>query len=78
MHGQLQANYENPGRNSGRDLLRGQMEQAASWTGSLAPRGLSGSAHPRDLDGGESRLGVPLRSPWLYLSLILMLGLLLL
>jgi uncharacterized membrane protein len=78
MRRQPQASYQNPGRKSNRELFHGQMEQAAPWTELLASSELSKYDKPRALAGRESQLDISLNSPWLYLSLILLLGLLLL
>jgi hypothetical protein len=75
MQRQAQASHENPGN---LELFHGQMEQAVPWTGLLAPNGLPESGKSRALAGSESKLEISLHSPWLYLSLILLLGLLLL
>jgi hypothetical protein len=76
MQMQAQVGYENPGRKSSQGLFSGQMGQAATWTELLASRESSKSGTPRALAGRESKLDVSLNSPWLYLSLILLLGLL--
>jgi hypothetical protein len=77
MQSQLQASYENPGRMSNQELFPGQMEQTAPWPELLSPGELK-SGKPLGLAGREAKLDIPLNSPWLYLSLILLLGLLLL
>jgi hypothetical protein len=71
MQGQPQANYENSGS-------EGNLEQAVPWPELLYPDELSKSGKPRALTGRESKLDISLKSPWLYLSLILLLWLLLL
>lgn len=76
MHMQAQANYENPGQESSQGLFPGQMEQTAPWTELLAPGEFSKSGQPRAWAGRGSKLDISLNSPWLYLSLILLLGLL--
>ena len=78
MQSQPQASYENPGRKSNQKLFPGQMEQAAPWPELLSPGELSKSGKPQALAGRELKLDFPVNSPWLYLSLILLLGLLLL
>jgi hypothetical protein len=70
--------YEYFDRKSNRELFHGQMEQAAPWSELLVPSELSKSGMPLALAGKESRLDVSLKSPWLYVSLILLLWLLLL
>jgi hypothetical protein len=69
MQRQPQANYESPGR-------KRNLEQAVPWL--LYPGELSKSGKPHALAGKESKLDISLKSPWLYLSLILLLWLLLL
>jgi hypothetical protein len=78
MQRQPQASYENPGLNSNMELFHGQMEQEVLWTEILTPGELSKSGKLRALARRESKLDISLYSPWLYLSLILLLGLLLL
>jgi hypothetical protein len=78
MQMQPQANYESPGRESNQELFPGQMEQAASWQELLSPGELSKYGKPQALAGRESKLDIPLKSPWFYLALILMFWLLLL
>jgi hypothetical protein len=78
MQSQLQASYENSGRESSQELFPGQMEQAAPWPELLSPGELLKPGKPQALAGKESKLDFPLNSPWLYLSLILLLWLLLL
>jgi hypothetical protein len=78
MQSQPQASYENPGRKSNQKLFPGQMEQAAPWPELLSPGGLPKSGKPQAFAGKESKLDIPMNSPWLYVSLILLLGLLLL
>jgi hypothetical protein len=69
MQRQPQANYESPGKES-------NLEQAVPWL--LYPGELSKSGMPHALAERESKLDISLKSPWLYLSLILLLWLLLL
>jgi hypothetical protein len=76
MQSQAQVGYENPGQESSQELFPGQMEQAVVWSEFLAPRELSKSGKPQGWAGRESKLDISLNSPWLYLSLILLLGLL--
>jgi len=78
MQRQPQANSESPGRESNLELFHGQMNQAVPWPELLYPGELSRSGKPRALDGRESKLDISLKSPWLYLSLILLMWLLLL
>jgi hypothetical protein len=78
MQSQLQASYENAGREINQDLFPGQMEQAASWPELLSPGELLNPGRHQALAGRESKLDISLKSPWLYLSLILLLWLLLL
>jgi hypothetical protein len=70
MQRQPQANYDSPGRES-------NLEQAVPWPELSYPGELSKSGEPRALAGRESKLDISLKSPWLYLSLILLLWLLL-
>jgi hypothetical protein len=78
MQSQLQASYENSGRESSQELFSGQMEQAALWPELLSPGELLKPGKRQALAGKESKLDISLKSPWLYLSLILLLWLLLL
>jgi hypothetical protein len=78
MQSQLQANYENSSRMSSQELFPSQMEQAAPWPEFLTPGELLKPDKPQALAGKESKLDISLKSPWLYLSLILLLWLLLL
>jgi hypothetical protein len=71
MQMQPQANYESPGRES-------NVEQAVSWSEISSPGELSKYGKPRALAGRESKLDISLKSPWFYLSLILLFWLLLL
>jgi hypothetical protein len=71
MQRQPQASYESPGRES-------KLEQAVPWPEFLSPAELSQSGKPQALAGRESKLDIPLKSPWFYLSLILLCWLLLL
>ena len=76
MQRQAPASYENSGQENSHGLFPGQMEQAAPWTEFLAPGKYSKSGQPRAWAGRESKLDISLNSPWLYLSLVLLLGLL--
>jgi hypothetical protein len=58
--------------------MESNLEQAAPWPELLYPGELSKSGKPLALAGNESKLDVSLKSPWLYVSLILLLWLLLL
>lgn len=78
MQSQPQANYESPGRKSNLEVFYGQMKQAVPWSELLYRSELSKSGKPRALARRESKLEISLKSPWLYLSLILLLWLLLL
>jgi hypothetical protein len=78
MQSQLQASYENSGRESSQELFPVQMEQAASWPELLSPGELLKPGQPHAFAGKESKLDISLKSPWLYLSLILLFWLLLL
>jgi|CZKF01.1.fsa_nt_gi hypothetical protein len=78
MQRQPQASYEYPCQRSNLEQFHGQMEQATPWPELLSPNELSKSDNPRTLAGRESKLDISLNSPWFYLSLILLLGLLLL
>jgi hypothetical protein len=78
MQSQLQASYENSGRKSSQELFPGQMEQTAPWPEFLSPGELLKPDKAQALAGRESKSDIPLKSPWLYLSLILLLWLLLL
>jgi len=78
MQSQPQANYESPGRKSNLELFYGKVKQAVPWSELLYPGELSKSGKSRALAGKESMLDISLKSPWLYLSLILLLWLLLL
>ncbi len=73
-----QAIYEKPGQESKQELFHGRLEQAAPWAELLAPINLSESDKPTALDGRASRLDISWNTPWLYLSLALLLLLLLL
>jgi hypothetical protein len=78
MQSQLQASYENSGRQISQEIFPGQMEQAAPWPELLSPGEYLNSGKPQALAGSESNLDISLNSPWLYLSLILLVWLLLL
>lgn len=78
MQGQPQASYENSGRTSNQELFPGQMAQAASWPELLSSGEFMKPGKPQALAGREPNTGIPLNSPWFYLSLILLLLLLLL
>jgi hypothetical protein len=78
MQSQPQASYENSGGMSSQELFPGQMEQAAPWPELLSPGEFLKPGKPQALDGRESKLDFPVKSPWLYLSLILLFWLLLL
>jgi len=78
MQSQTQASYENPGRKSNHEWFPVQMEQAAPQLELLSPGELSKCGKSQIVAGRESNLEFPVKSPWLYLSLILLLGLLLL
>ena len=78
MQSQLQASYENSGRESSQELFPSQMEQAAPWPELLSSGEYMKPGKPQAMAGNESRSDIPWNSPWLYLSLILLLGLLLL
>ena len=71
MQSQLQANYESSGMES-------NLEQAAPWPELLSSGEYMKPGKPQAMAGNESRSDIPWNSPWLYLSLILLLGLLLL
>ena len=78
MQSQLQASYENSGRESSQELFPSQMEQAAPWPELLSPGELLKPGKSQALAGKDSKLDISLKSPWLYLSLILLFWLLLL
>ena len=71
MQRQPQVSYENSGMES-------NLEQAAPWPELLSPGELSKYGKPIAMAGREPKPDIPLNSPWLYLSLILLLWLLLL
>lgn len=71
MQNQAQANYESPDRES-------NLEQAVPWPELLHTSELSEYGKPRAIAGRDSKLDIPLKSPWFYLSLILLFWLLLL
>jgi hypothetical protein len=71
MQRQPQANYESPGRES-------NVEQAVPCSELLYPGELSKYGEPRAMAGRESKLDIPFKSPWFYLSLIVLIWLLLL
>ena len=72
------ASFENSGGPSNQELFHDQMEQAAPWPGLLTPVDLSEPDKSPATPQRQSKLGVSFRTPWLYLSLLLLLWLLLL
>jgi hypothetical protein len=71
MRMQPHANYESPGRES-------NLGQPSSWPELLSSGELSKYGKPLTMAGRETKLDIPLKSPWFYLALILMIWLLLL
>jgi hypothetical protein len=73
----LHARYENYRLGNEQDMHGNQMEQASAWPELLATNELK-SGGSVVLEGRESKPEIALNSPWLYLSLVLLLALLLL
>lgn len=70
--------FDQPGGEGSPELFHNQMEQTAPWTELLTPVDLSEPGKNPDPPLRQSKLGISLSTPWLYLSLLLLLWLLLL
>ena len=72
------ASFQSSGAQNNQELLHNQMEQAAPWTELLTPVDLSEPGKPQSTSQRKSKLDISFSTPWLYLSLLLLLWLLLL
>jgi hypothetical protein len=72
------ASFENSGGQSKQELFHDQMEQTAPWTELLTPIDTLEPCTPPDPPRRQSKLDISFGTPWLYLSLLLLLWLLLL
>jgi hypothetical protein len=72
------SSLENSGGQSNQELFQNQVEQAAHWTELLTPVDLSEPGKPPAMPQRQSKLDISFSTPWLYLSLLLLLWLLLL
>jgi hypothetical protein len=72
------ASFMNSGERSNQELFQNQIEQAAPWSELLTQADLSEPGKPPAAPQSQSKLDISFRTPWLYLSLLLLLWLLLL